>query len=181
MTDSVQETPRQATIFLVEGPVGAGKSTFGATLGARHRAPRLILDEWMVTLFSPDRPQEGFLEWYLDRKQRCVEQIWNLACDLLDTGSSVVLELGLVARRDRADFYDRVDAAERSLVVYVLDAPRGVRLERVRRRNAERRGRLRMDVSDEVFDLADRMWEPPDDAECVIRDIRWAPWSRGAL
>ena len=44
---------RVATIHLIEGPVGAGKSTFAARLSVAHEAPHLNLDEWIVTfIFS---------------------------------------------------------------------------------------------------------------------------------
>ena len=162
-----------ATIHLVEGPVGAGKSTFAARLSATHAAPRLILDEWMVTLFRPDRPDGGFMEWYADRKRRCIEQIWNTACDLVDTGTNVILELGLIRKQDRDDFYARVDAVGYPLKVYVLDAPVEVRRQGVRRRNEAKRGTFQMEVSDEVFDLASSMWQPPDDAEAAQRNIEF--------
>ncbi len=64
-----------ARIHLIEGPVGAGKSTFAATLSERHAAPHLCLDGWMATLFGPDRPSAGVLDWYMERKDRCLEQI----------------------------------------------------------------------------------------------------------
>jgi len=162
-----------ATIHLVEGPVGAGKSTFAARLSAAHAAPRLILDEWMVTLFRPDRPDDGFMEWYAERKRRCIEQIWNTACDLVDTGTNVVLELGLIRRQDRDDFYARVDAAGYPLRVYVLDAPLEVRRLSVRSRNQTKRGTFQMEVSDEMFDLASSMWQPPDDDEAAQRSIEF--------
>ena len=161
------------TIHLIEGPVGAGKSTFAARLGEQLNAPRINLDEWMVTLFSPDRPAENFVEWYLTCKQRCIEQIWRVACDWLDCRSDIILELGLVQQADRAEFYQRVDDHELSLKVYLLDVPREVRLERVRQRNATRGQTFQMAVSDEVFDIADRAWQAPDDAETSERDIQW--------
>jgi predicted kinase len=161
------------TVFLVEGPVGAGKSTFAARLGQQHAAPRLNLDEWMATLFRPDRPPDGFIDWYIDRKQRCIEQIWRVASDLIDTGTNVILELGLVQRAGREDFYARVDAAGYPLKVYVMDAPEAVRRARVRQRNVERGATFRMEVPDEIFDLANRMWEPPDDDEIFSRNIEF--------
>lgn len=164
-----------ASLYLIEGPVGSGKSTFAAKLSHRHAAPRLILDEWMATLFSPDRPDADFVEWYLARKRRCIEQIWNVASDLVDTGTSVVLELGLIQKLDRIDFYARVDASGYPLEVYVLDVPRDVRRERVRKRNAEKGGTFKMEVSDEIFERASDMWQPPDDVECAERDIEFVP------
>jgi len=64
-------------IHLVEGAVGSGKSTLASRLSEEHRAPRLILDDWMATLYGPDRPSTGNIEWYLERKGRCIEQMWS--------------------------------------------------------------------------------------------------------
>jgi len=161
-----------ATIHLIEGPVGAGKSTMAGRLGRELGAPWLDLDDWMVTLFSPDRPAEGFLEWYADRKSRCLEQIWSVTERLLAVDVSVVLELGLVQYADRAGFYERVDGAGCDLIVRLLDVPRDTRLERVRQRNAGAGDTFKMVVSDEIFDLADAAWEAPDQLECDARRIR---------
>ncbi|HEX7034850.1 MAG TPA: AAA family ATPase [Pseudomonadales bacterium] len=158
-------------MHLVEGPVGAGKSTFAKALSLSLRAPHLDLDEWMLTMFSPDRPREEFMEWYLDRKARCIQQIWNVAREILDTGTSVILELGLVQRADRENFYRRVDATDYPLRVYLLDTPLEQRRQRVRERNRRRSGSFKMEVSDEIFDLADSFWEEPTEAECRERNI----------
>jgi len=133
----------------------------------------------MVTLFRPDRPDVGFMEWYLERKQRCIEQIWNVACDLIDTGTSVVLELGLIQRQNRDDFYARVDAAGHDLRVYVLETPEALRRQRVAQRNAERGRTFQMEVSEEVFTLANRMWQPPDEAEIAGRAIEFVASKAG--
>lgn len=161
-----------AMIHLVEGPVGAGKSTYAARLGLDLAAPRLDLDEWMVTLFRPDRPDVDFMQWYLARKDRCLAQIWNVAVEIIESGSDCVLELGLVGRRDRAAFYDRADAADCKLAVYVLDTPEEIRRQRVRERNRQQSGTFKMAVSDEIFEIANRAWEAPDQAECDERRIR---------
>lgn len=168
-----------ATVILIEGPVGAGKSTFAAQLGLAHAAPRLILDEWMVTLYRPDRPDTNIMQWYGERKQRCIEQIWRMTCDLIDSGTSAVLELGLVQRQDRMDFYARIDAAQFALKVYVLDAPRAVRRERVRTRNATQSQTFQMVVPDEIFESASDLWEPPDDDEIEARNIELVSTSPG--
>ena len=65
-------------IYLIEGPVGSGKSTLASKLSNEFSAPRLILDKWMTILFSPDRPDSDFIGWYLERKDRCIEQIWDV-------------------------------------------------------------------------------------------------------
>ena len=167
-----------ASIHLIEGPVGAGKSTFAARLGAELGAPHLNLDEWFSILFSPDRPESGVMAWYAERKWRCVEQIWRVARALGEGGQDAILELGLLTREERQAFYARVAAAGLGLKVYVLDAPRALRRERVRRRNAERGPTYRMVVPDAIFELASDRWEPPDEAEQDGRVILWVRGGR---
>jgi predicted kinase len=167
-----------AKIHLIEGPVGAGKSTFSIRLGHDLSAPRLDLDEWIVTLFRADRPETDFVAWYLERKRRCIEQIWSVASEILGSGTDAVLELGLVGRADRAAFYERVDDLDYELVVYVLETPEETRRQRVRERNREKGDSFKMEVSDEIFELANRAWEAPSETECRERRIRFVDTSR---
>ncbi len=160
-----------ATIHLIEGPVGAGKTTFARQLGREIGAPALNLDAWMVTLFRPDRPDEDFLEWYRERKERCLQQIWDVAQSVLDAGSDVILELGLVQRADRERFYARVARAPHDLRVRVLEAPRDVRRARVQARNLDQGPTFQMEVPDQVFEMASDMWQPPDDEEISRHQI----------
>jgi len=162
-----------ATIYLIEGPVGAGKSTYATQLSREKSAACLNLDEWMVNLFSADRPAKDFMSWYNSRKQRCIEQIWLTSCELLKSEINVVLELGLVAATDRQSFYQRVDQSNAALQVIVIDAPREERLRRIRQRNTEMGETFRMVVSDEIFDIADHAWQPPDEQESQLRNIKW--------
>lgn len=169
-----------ASIHLIEGPVGAGKSTFALRVAHDLSAPRLDLDEWMVTLFRPDRPDSGFMTWYLERKHRCIQQIWNVVTEILRSGTDVVLELGLVGRADRVAFYERADAADCELVVYLLDTPEDTRRQRVRERNRQKGESFKMEVSDEIFELANGAWEAPDEIECRERRIRLVDGLRGS-
>ncbi len=125
----------------------------------------------MVTLFSVDRPAENFMEWYAERKARCVQQIWEVAREVVDSGSSVVLELGLVQIADREDFYRRVDGTDYKLEIYVLDTPLALRKQRVRERNARKSGTYKMEVSDEIFELANSFWQEPTEIEHRDRNI----------
>ncbi|MCR9139763.1 MAG: ATP-binding protein [Alphaproteobacteria bacterium] len=162
-----------ARLHIIEGPVGAGKTTFAAHLSRQCNTPALVLDEWMVTLFRPDRPADDLWRWYAERKQRCIEQIWRVVCGLMDTGNDAIVELGLVQRRDRIDLYRRAESGPYEYVVHVLDAPVAVRRDRVRNRNLERGPTFSMDVPDAVFEMASEMWEPFDSAECTGRNVQF--------
>ncbi|BDU18939.1 AAA family ATPase [Dyella sp. GSA-30] len=161
-----------AKIHLVEGPVGAGKSTFVGELRKQYAAPGFILDAWFVRLYSPDRPATNLMEWYVTRKARCLDQIWEAAKEVLNAGHDVVLELGLVEKASREHFYARVTEAGYELTIYLLDAPRDIRRERVRRRNLEKGTTYAMDVPDAFFEMASDHWQPMDDIERDMYDVR---------
>jgi predicted kinase len=159
--------PRQGAprAHLVIGPVGSGKSTFALELAKGRGAVRLTLDDWMSRLFSPDRPESGVVSWYVERAARSVEQIWVVAKSVLEAGCEVILEIGLLSRRERAAFYERAADAGIPLTVHVLDAPRDVRRERVEARNREKGATFSMIVPPAIFELASDMWEAPDEGE----------------
>jgi predicted kinase len=154
------------TVHLIEGPVGAGKSTFSAALALRTHGVHVALDEWFVALFSPDRPAEDFVPWYVERKERLLGLIWNHSQRILASGADAILELGLIQRQRRVAFARQVQDEGFELLVHVVDAPLEVRRERVKRRNVEQGSTFSMVVPEHVFEMASRLWEPPDDVEC---------------
>jgi len=153
------------TIHLIEGPVGAGKSTYCASQAKRIGAVHIALDEWFFRLFTPDRPGTDVVRWYMQRKARLVDLIWNHALALAASGATPILELGLVQRQSRADIYRRAREAGVALRVCVLEASRDLRRERVARRNEEKGPTFSMVVSEAIFEMASDMWERPDDTE----------------
>jgi len=152
-------------VHLIEGPVGAGKSTYAATLAPRIEGVHIALDEWFARLFSPDRPAGNFVPWYLERKDRLLELIWSHGRKILGSGSDVILELGLIQRQQRLEFCQRIRSDGFDLVLYILDEPRDTRRQRVRLRNTEKGSTFSMVVPDHIFEVASDMWEAPDEIE----------------
>ena len=160
-------------LTLIEGPVGAGKSTYALTLAHEHQGVHLNLDEWMVNLFAKDRPDDNFISWYAECKARLIEQIWLVAQSLLAVDTPVILELGLVSRAERLRFYTQValDQPDQVLDVHILEPSREIRAERVKKRNAVGQGTYTMLVSEEVFALADSAWESPEADEIAEHNL----------
>lgn len=154
-----------APIYLIEGPVGAGKSTHARRLALQVRGVHLALDEWFARLFSPDRPAGDFVSWYLEHKSRLLDLMWAHALMIARTGVSPILELGLIQRQARVEFLNQANDAGATLKVHLLDAPLDVRWERVAHRNETQGETFSMVVPRHVFDLASSMWECPDEDE----------------
>jgi predicted kinase len=153
------------TLHLLIGPVGAGKSTYGARRADSGDGLWLDVDTWMVRLYGGDpRPTENVVAWYLERRQRCRELLWDLTSDLLRGGVNVFLEFGLVTADERRAFYERCAAAEMRFDVLLFDAPRDVRRSRVMERNAAPRPFAQV-VPLEFFERASDLWQEPSDAE----------------
>ncbi|WP_348943752.1 ATP-binding protein [Chitinibacter sp. FCG-7] len=152
-------------VRLIEGPVGAGKSTFSGSLVTDTNGVHIALDEWFARLFSSDRPEGDFIPWYIARKERLLELIWTHSKTILNSGADVILELGLIQRQQRMDFCRQVISEGYALVMYELDAPREVRRARVHDRNLNRGATFSMVVPDHIFEIASNMWEPSDEFE----------------
>lgn len=157
-------------IHLIEGPVGAGKSTFGRQLAVQLPGIHIALDEWFVRLFSPDRPLVEFVPWYMERKDRLVDLIWDHALSIARANMTPILELGLIQRQARYAMYERAEQARAELRVHVLDAPKEVRWQRVEQRNDQRGETFSMVVPQQIFEVASQLWEPPDSDE--VQDQR---------
>lgn len=154
-----------ATLQLLIGPVGAGKTTY-AERRVQH-APGVFfdLDTWMVRLFGADaRPPENVMAWYLERRERCRALLWDAAVGVVRGGVDVFLELGLVTASEREDFYQKARDEKVELSIHLVDAPRDVRRGRVLERNRSPRPFTQV-VPLEFFERASDAWEPPSEAE----------------
>lgn len=154
-----------ASLHLLIGPVGAGKSTW-----AKHQAvalPALFLDvdTWMVRLYGPDpRPEADVVRWYLERRERCREALWETALAALACGIDVLLEGGFVTRAERETACERAAAVGVALRVHLFDAPRDVRRGRVEARNAAAHAHTQV-VPLAFFERASDAWEAVDEVE----------------
>jgi len=160
-----------AFVHAIEGPIGAGKSTYASVLGRRLRSQPLILDTWMATLFRPDRPEQEFWDWYQVRKERCITQILDVAKGSLRYHAHAIVELGLLSRRARSHFASLVEGDGHACVFHLLDASEDERWERVQLRNARKSETYVMQVSRELFELSSGLWEDISPAERSERRV----------
>ena len=158
-------TLKVATVHLICGSTGAGKTTFAEQLASDRGAVRFSIDDWMVGLFGADAPAALSPCWIAPRVARCEERIWEVVRPLAVLGVSSVLDLGFqtVSQRDR--WASLASSAGILVEVHVLDVGADERWRRVDARNQSRGETYKLTVTRSMFDYVERTWARPTQAE----------------
>ncbi|HEX5261957.1 MAG TPA: ATP-binding protein [Phenylobacterium sp.] len=154
-----------ATLNVIFGPSGSGKTTYAHAFARREKAVAFILDEWMARMFGPDMPEPLQYDWMLERVGRCEAQIWATAAAVLATGTSVILDIGLMRKADRARVREIAEATELPLQFHFVNAPQAVRRARVLDRNVVRGESFAIEVTPDLFEFIEGVYEPPEPGE----------------
>jgi predicted kinase len=154
-----------ATLNVIFGPSGAGKTTYANAFARRERAVAFILDEWMAGLFGPDIPQQVEYPWLVERVGRCEAQIWSTAAAVMATGTSVIMDLGLMRKADRDRIREIAEAVALPLQWHYVTAPQAVRRARVAERTQVHGKSFALQVTPDMFEFVEGVFEAPDEVE----------------
>jgi predicted kinase len=159
-------------VHLICGSTGAGKTTYARQLAERIGAVRFSIDEWMTTLFWMDTPNPLQAAWSMERVERCYSQIWTVAPQVAAQRVPCVLDLGFTQANSRARFVALAGEAGFSVQLHLLHLPVEERWRRVQARNGKRDDayQLPFDVTREMFDFVETLWEPPTQEEMATCD-----------
>ena len=159
-----------ATLILMCGLPGSGKTTVARRLEHERRALRLTPDEWIGPLYGTNLSQAA-----LDACRDPVEGVqWAIAARALSLGVNVILDFGFWSRVERDDFRARAAALGAGFEICFLDVPRPVLASRLAARNAA----LPADtfhISEEQLEAWWAIFEPPTAEEligCQTADFR---------
>jgi predicted kinase len=154
-----------AALNVIFGPCGAGKTTYAHAFARRNGAVAFILDDWMARLFGPDVPEPIEYAWMVERVGRCEAQIWSTAAATLAAGTPVILDIGLMRKADRARVAAIAEGAGLPIRWHFVDAPQEVRRARVAGRNTVRGEGFAIEVTPEMFEFIEGVYEAPEPAE----------------
>ncbi|HEY3815691.1 MAG TPA: ATP-binding protein [Polyangiaceae bacterium] len=154
-----------ATVHLITGNVGAGKTTYSIALADRLGGLRFSTDEWMVTLFHADMKDVMDMPWTMERIHRLEEQVWKLVEQLASRGIDSVLDLGLSRRDHREKHRARARALGLEAKLHFLDVDLATRTARVKKRNAEKRESFAFEVTDGMIEFMEGYFERPEGDE----------------
>ncbi len=148
-------------IHLVCGATGAGKSTYAETLAQSVGGVRFSIDEWLQRLHNMDQPAEMSFDWFYERVQRNCAQMRDTAEKLVPLGVPSVFDCGLTNKDERKIFSDWADNHGYAVQLHFVDVPTVTRWQRVLNRNREQAETFQFEVTREMFDFIETIWEAP--------------------
>jgi predicted kinase len=152
----VTQDSRPATLLLMVGLPGAGKTTRAKELAAANRALRLTPDEWMISLFG---------ESMADGKRFVLEgRLIVVALQALRLGTSVVLDYGLWSRDERSALRWLARSVRASCQVVYLPVDKDDQLARIAHRQATTPHRT-FPMTEADVDAWREQFQVPDAAE----------------
>jgi predicted kinase len=119
----------QATLFIICGLPGAGKTTLAKRIENSLSAVRISADDWMKALS---------INLYAEEQRAKIEALqWELARRLLSVRQNVVIEWGAWGKRERDGFRTEARALGARVELYYLSAPLEELFARIQKRNME--------------------------------------------
>lgn len=154
-----------ATLYLICGMPGSGKTTLARQLETSRKAFRLSPDEWIKSVIKDETDKAE-----LERLRHPVESLqWRTAQKLLRLGISVILENGFWSQEERMAYRNTAKELGASVELHYLDVPKEELWRMIQKRNAES-PRDCFSVTEPELEEWFSCFTPPDLAELSIYD-----------
>ena len=152
-----------ATLHLMVGLPGSGKTTEAKKLEAQCNALRLSPDEWQYYLFGHDVADPA----HNDRHDRVEALMWQVAEKVLWAGADVILDFGFWSKAERDTFRQKAAALGAECRIHFMDVPLDVIWERLDARNRSAGENAVFYVKKEELEEWAGMFEAPAENELI--------------
>jgi predicted kinase len=149
-----------STLILIQGFLGAGKSTFSRKLAQETSAIRYNADELVERDFSPAEQERNWNICY----DHAITKIWNDAALNLQAGVDVILDTGFWTYESRDFARNFAHGHNADTKLYYIFAPDDVLIERLKKRMGPIAQK-----NIENFTQFKTSFEPPHPSENAIR------------
>jgi len=120
-----------AKLYIIQGFIGAGKTTFSEKLAAETGAVHLNPDQYCEDHFTPEELENNWDDCFSEAVTAC----WEIASEHLLKGEDVIFDMGFWTKESRDYARQKTKETEAELVHYYLDTPDDVLLERLKARD----------------------------------------------
>ncbi len=124
-----------ATLHLMVGLPGSGKTTEARKLEQEYHALRLTTDEWHIRLFGNDFHDEGDNDEHNRRHSRIEELLWETAEKLLRLDVDVILDFGCWAKVEREELREKARKAGAGFRIHYMACSKEELWKRLEERN----------------------------------------------
>lgn len=118
---------KKPVLYIIQGLVGSGKTTFAKKIAAETNAVHLNPDEWVTANYTKAEYMANWNNCFDD----ALIKLWNKTIEYLKDGQSVIFDMGFWYKKDRS--FARVIAKECGADIkhYYLVVPDDVLKERI--------------------------------------------------
>lgn len=155
-----------ANLYLLCGPLGAGKTTLAKKMQLIHGIAAFGIDEMMLQLYEDDTTEET----YVEHAKRCKALLYDLSDILLHAGTSVVLDFGFWTKEERNAIRARYVRQGHEVTLVYVNFPEEERIARLKLRNEKAPFPSYVIAPTENRLYAVEFEEPTPDEEAVILD-----------
>ena len=150
-----------ATLHLMVGLPGSGKTTEAIKLEHEYKALRLTPDEWQYFLFGHDISDPEHDE----RHTKVEELMWEIAVKVLKSGVDVILDFGFWTKSERDEFRQKAHSFGANSKIHYMDVSNDIIWERLSARNELAGKNAIFYVGKEEFDEWSGLFEIPTKEE----------------
>ena len=154
-----------ATLHLMVGLPGSGKTTEAIRLEAEYHALRLTTDEWHYHLFGNDFERNEKNEAHNERHARIEELMWDTAQKVLLLGVDVILDFGCWAKAERDALRRKAKEIGADFQMHYMAASLEALWNRLEKRNREVGTRAVFYITRENLEEWSQIFQPPSPEE----------------